>query len=154
MRKREKNLRSEAEDRHTETTKQIIYKNTFTFFNFVFVVLAVLLLFAGSYHDMAFLFIAALNSVIGIVQQLRSQAELDKLKVISETKVKVIRNGKKKEISHHELIKGDLVQLAAGSQIPADGTIVKGMIQVNEALLTGEADLIRKKWGQNVMRRS
>lgn len=136
---------NEIEGTNADTTKQIIKRNTLTFFNMVFLVLALLLILAGSFKDMAFLLMAIINSLIGIVQQLRSQALLDKIKVLAESKVTVIRSGRKKEIASQDLVMGDLVELAAGSQIPGDGTIVAGSVQVNESLLTGEADLIKKQ---------
>lgn len=139
------------EDSNTDAAKEIIKKNTLTFFNMVFVVLAVLLVLAGSFRDMAFLLMAIINSLIGIIQQLRSQSILNKIKVLAEAKVTVIRSGKKKEILPKKLVKGDIVELKAGNQVPADGTIAAGNVQVNESLLTGEADLIRKKENDSLM---
>lgn len=138
---------NQVEDPSARTAGQIIRKNTLTFFNMVFGVLAVLLIFAGSFSDMAFLLIAILNSLISIVQQLRSRAELSKLKVLSEEKVKVVRDGILLKLPVSELVREDIVELVAGDQIPADGPVLSGQIQVNEALLTGESDLITKKEG-------
>lgn len=127
---------NQLEDSTLKSTKKIIRENTLTFFNLVFVVLAVLLAMVGRYSDMAFLFLAAINSLIGIVQQIRSRNALSNLKVISEGKIKVIRDDVVTEIPIHEIVQGDLVELSAGNQIPADGVITSGKVQVNEALLT------------------
>lgn len=142
---------NQLEDSTLKSTKKIIRENTLTFFNLVFVVLAVLLAMVERYSDMAFLFLAAINSLIGIVQQIRSRNALSNLKVISEGKIKVIRDDVVTEIPIHEIVQGDLVELSAGNQIPADGVITSGKVQVNEALLTGEADLITKHPGDELL---
>lgn len=139
------------EDSTLKSTGRIIRENTLTFFNFVFVILAVLLATVGRFGDMAFLFLAAINSLIGIVQQIRSRNELSKLKVLSESKVKVIRDDVLVEIPTHEIVECDLIELSAGNQVPADGVVTSGKVQVNEALLTGEADLITKQTGDLLM---
>lgn len=100
---------------------------------------------------MAFLLLAAINSVVGIIQQIRSRNALAELKVISESRIRVIRDGMISEIPVHEIVQGDLIELSAGNQIPADGVITSGNVQVNEALLTGEADLLIKKTGDKLM---
>lgn len=134
-----------------KSTRQIIRENTFTFFNMVFVVLAVLLVIVGRFNDMTFLLIAVINTLIGIVQQIRSRNALAKLKVLAESRITVIRNDVPVEIPTDEIVKGDIAELSAGNQIPADGTLISGKVQVNEALLTGEADLITKKEGDLLM---
>ena len=142
---------NQAEDTGIKSTGQIIRENTLTFFNLVFVVLAVLLVFAGSFTDMAFLFIAVLNSLIGIIQQLKSRDTLAKLTLLSEAKVKVVRGGQLGTVPVHKLVREDIVELAAGDQIPADGPVLSGSVQVNEALLTGEADAITKNPGDRLL---
>lgn len=146
-----KGLGNHIEDSNMKSTKKIICENTFTFFNLVFLILAILLIIAGRFTDMAFLVIAAINSIIGIVQQIRSRNALAKLKVLSESRITVIRDGMPKELPIHEIVQGDLVELSSGNQIPADGTVTEGKIQVNESLLTGEADLIVKESGDSVL---
>ncbi len=136
---------------NAKTTGQIIRENTLTFFNMVFVVLAILLIIVGSLKDMAFLLIAAINSVIGIVQQLKSKATLEKLNLLAEGKVKVVRDGRVSTIVVHELVREDIVELGAGDQIPADGPVLAGQVTVNEALITGEADPITKNPGDELL---
>ncbi|MGN0985101.1 MAG: HAD-IC family P-type ATPase [Candidatus Enterenecus sp.] len=136
---------------NAKTTGQIIRENTLTFFNLVFVVLAVLLVLAGDFKDMAFLVIALINSLIGIIQQLRSRATLEKLNLLSEGRVKVVRDGRLGTVAVHNLVREDVVELGAGDQIPADGPVLTGQVTVNEALVTGEADPITKNPGDELL---
>lgn len=136
---------------NAKSTKQIIRENTLTFFNLVFVVLAVLLVIVGSFTDMAFLVIAAINSLIGIIQQLRSRNTLEKLNLLAEGRVKVVRDGQLGTVPTHKLVREDIVELASGDQIPADGPVLSGQVTVNEALITGEADPITKNVGDQLL---
>ncbi len=142
---------NEAPDPNVKSTRQIVRENTLTFFNLVFVVLAVLLVLAGAFTDMAFLLIAAANSLIGILQQLKSRATLAKLNLVAAAKVKVVRDGRLGALPVHKLVREDVVELGAGDQIPADGPVVSGSVQVNESLLTGEADAITKNPGDQLL---
>lgn len=144
-------LGNQGDDTNTKTTGQIIRKNTLTFFNMVFIVLAVLLVLVGSFTDLAFLVIAVINSLIGIVQQLKSRATLAKLNLLAEAKVKVVRDGRLGTVSVHKVVREDIVELGAGDQIPADGPVLSGQVQVNESLLTGEADAITKNVGDQLL---
>ena len=136
---------------NAKTTGQIIRENTLTFFNLVFVVLAVLLIIVGEYKDLLFLVIAAANSAIGIFQQLRSRATLEKLNLIAEGRVKVVRDGKLGTVAVQNLVREDVAELCAGDQIPADGPVLVGQVTVNEALITGEADPITKNPGDKLL---
>ena len=147
----EQGLGNKMPDTGAKTTGQIIRENTLTFFNLVFVVLAALLVLAGDFQDMMFLAIAAVNSIIGIIQQLRSRATLEKLSLISETRVKVVRDGQLGTVPVHKLVREDIVELGAGDQIPADGPVMSGQVTVNEALITGEADPITKNPGDELL---
>jgi len=147
----ERGLGNEAVESNAKSTKQIIRENTLTFFNLVFVVLAALLVLAGDFKDMTFLIIAVVNSVIGIIQQLRSRATLEKLSLLSETRVKVVRDGQLGTVPLHKLVREDIVELGAGDQIPADGPVMSGQVTVNEALITGEADPITKNPGDELL---
>ena len=142
---------NEAVASNAKTTRQIIRENTLTFFNLVFVVLAVLLVISGNFRDMMFLGIAAVNSLIGIIQQLRSRATLEKLNLLSESRVKVVRDGQLGTVPLHKLVREDIVELGAGDQIPADGPVMSGQVTVNEALITGEADPITKNPGDELL---
>ena len=129
----------------SKTKEQIIKENVFTYFNFVFLFLAVLLLLVGAFRDMLFLGIIICNTLIGIFQELRAKKVLDNLQMINVPTAMVRREGKTYEISTENLVLGDIVEFSSGNQICADAVIVKGKVSVNESLLTGEADEIKKE---------
>lgn len=135
----------------SKTVRQIIRDNLFTYFNMVFAILALLLIIAGSFRNLTFLVIVISNTMIGIIQEIRAKKVLDKLTVLEEPGVRVIRDGKKQEIPAEELVLDDIVLLGAGNQICADAILVKGEVSVNESLLTGEADEIAKQPGDVLM---
>lgn len=135
----------------TRTIKQIIKDNTFTYFNLIFTVLAVLLVIAGSFKDLSFMLVVLANTVIGIAQEVRSKNTLDKLKLMKMPRSHAIRDGAEVEIPVEHLVLDDVVILRAGSQIPADAKVIQGSIQVNEALITGEADEIIKTPGSELL---
>lgn len=144
-------LANEQVDSSTRTVREIIKENVFTYFNLIFTVLAVLLVIAGEIKDLTFMLIVVANTVVGIVQEIRSKQVLDKLKLLKMPKVHVIRDGKETTCQLEELVLGDVVVLHAGSQIPADAEVVEGTIQVNEALITGESDEITKNPGDELL---
>ena len=126
-------------DSPTKTGGQIVRENVFTFFNFIFVVLAALLVAVGSFDDMLFLLIAVANTGIGIVQQLRSKQTVDKLNLLAAPRANVVREGNLISVPAAQLVRDDVAELASGDQIPADATVLSGQVQVNEALITGES---------------
>ena len=134
----------------TKSDKQIIRENLLTYFNLIFVVLAACLLIVGDFRDMTFLFIVAINAVIGIVQQIRSKRTIEKLSVLSASRVRTLRDGALRELPVDQLVREDIIELTAGCQIPADGPVLTGQVQVNEALITGEADPIAKAPGDTL----
>lgn len=127
-----------------KTTGQIIKTNTFTYFNAVFLGLAIILVAVGSFRDITFLPVIIANTLIGIIQELRAKSVLEKLTVLNAQKALVIRDGHKKEIPTTELVLDDIVIFKAGDQISADAIVIDGSVAVNEALLTGEADEVQK----------
>ncbi len=128
----------------TQTVGEIVKSNVFTYFNLVFLVLAVLLAIAGAWRDMLFLPVIIANTLIGIIQEIHSKKVLDKLSILNAPKTKVLRDGQITEVPSDELVLGDLVIFEAGCQIPADAKVVDGEISVNESLITGESDEIVK----------
>lgn len=129
----------------------IIAGNVFTYFNLIFAILAVLLIVAGSYKDLAFLPVIIINTLIGIIQQTRSKRLLDKMKMLNSPTAEVIRDGRQQSIRSDLLVADDIVVFKAGDQIPADAVVIDGRVLVNEALLTGEADEIVKENGAELM---
>lgn len=132
-------------DPSTRTVKEIIKSNVFTYFNLIFAVLAGLLISVGSFKDLFFMLIVLANTGIGIFQEIRSKNTLDRLRFLKMPKAHAFRDGVETEVKVEELVLDDVVILRAGSQVPADATIIEGSVQVNEALLTGEGDEITKK---------
>lgn len=128
-----------------QTYIKIFAKNIFTYFNFIFATIAILLIFAGVIRNLTFLPIVIANILIGIIQQIRSKIVLDKLSLLDKSEYYVIRDGVEVKVNSDELVLGDLIKLSSGKQVPADGIIVNGVVLVNESLLTGEADEIEKK---------
>ena len=124
----------------SKTKEQIIKENVFTYFNFVFIFLALLLLMVGAFRDMLFLGVIISNTLIGIFQELRAKKVLDNLQMMNVPTAKVLREGKVYDISTENLVLGDIVEFTSGDQICADAVVVKGKVSVNESLLTGEAD--------------
>lgn len=142
---------NEPVEPQSKTVREIIRSNLLTYFNMVFAILALLLMIAGSYRNLTFLVIVLANLLIGIIQEIRAKRVLDKLTVLEEPKVRVVRDGMKNEIPAEELVLDDIVILGSGNQICADAILVKGEVTVNEALLTGEADEITKRPGDILM---
>lgn len=138
------------ENPNTRTYKQIVKENTLTFFNFLNAVLLVLVLFVGSYKNSMFVGIIIINTVIGIIQEIRAKKTIDKLAILTESKAVVLRDGKKWSISTEKLVLDDLIYLKIGEQIPADCRIIEGNLEVNESLLTGEADNLGKGEGDEL----
>ncbi|WP_349669193.1 cation-transporting P-type ATPase, partial [Lacrimispora sp.] len=134
-----------------KSVKNIILSNILTYFNLIFLIIAILLIYVGSYRNLTFLPVIIGNIVIGIVQELRAKQILDKMNLINAPHSIVFRNGVQKQILSQQLVKDDIVLLSAGNQICADAIVIEGSIQVNEALLTGEADEIEKISGSSLL---
>ena len=135
----------------SKSTREIILSNLLTYYNLIFAILAVLLILVGSFRDLTFLGIVVANTLIGIVQEMRAKKALDKLQLVSEPRATAIRDGSPKRVPVEDLVLDDLVQLGAGAQIPADAVVCTGSVNVNEALLTGEADEITKSPGDELL---
>lgn len=131
----------------SKTIGQIVAGNVFTYFNFVFAIFAGLLIFVRSYNNMTFLPIILLNTIIGIVQEIRAKITLDRLTVVNAPKTKVVRDSYISEIDSTELVKGDVCIFEAGNQLSADAILAEGCVRVNESLITGESDEVIKNKG-------
>lgn len=135
----------------SKSQKEIILSNIFTYFNLVFFIIAVCLILVGSFRDLTFLPIIIANTLIGIIQELRSKKVLDNLSILNAPKSTVIRGGESSVIPAEELVLDDIVLFSAGNQIPADAVVEDGEALVNESLITGEADQIAKKPGDTLL---
>lgn len=134
-----------------KTVGQIIKSNIFTYFNMLFFVLAAFVLVFGTWQNAMFLGVVFANIAIGIVQELRSKRTLDKLTLLTAPHGFVIRDGRQRKIPTSEMVRDDIVVFSAGSQIYADAVVVSGECSANEALITGEADEIKKTPGSELL---
>ncbi len=128
-----------------KTNKEIVLSNIITYFNIIFIILAILVIIAGSFRNLTFMLAVICNTVIGIYQELRAKKTLDEMSILNAPYSTVIRDGQESQIESNKLVKGDVVIFKAGDQICADGVVLKGEAQVNESLLTGEEDNIKKE---------
>lgn len=140
-----------AVDPPAKTTKEIIHENVFTYFNLIFVVLGILLCLVGSFRNLTFLPVVILNTLIGIIQEVRAKNVLEKMSMLNAPHAKVVRQGKISQVNSEDLVIDDIVIFRAGNQICADAVVAAGEVQVNESLLTGESDEITKKKGDQLM---
>ena len=136
----EEGMNNQPIEAPSKTIKKIIKDNVCTYFNGVFLIISI-----GSIRNLTFLPIIIANTLIGIVQEIRSKKTIDKLTMLNTPKALVIRDGETFEIPIEELVLNDIVKFKSGNQICADAKIIKGQVCVNESLLTGEEDEIIKE---------
>lgn len=135
----------------TKTIKRIISDNFFTLFNFLNFGLAAAIILVGAYKNVLFIGTVIFNIIISTVQEIRAKKIVDKLSLISQSKVVVIRDGKKVEINREEMVQDDVVELSVGMQVVADSIVMDGTCLVNESFITGESTPIEKKNGDMVL---
>ena len=144
-------LRNIQVESPTKTEKQIIRDNCLTYFNLIFLIIAIFLILAGSFRDLTFLPVIIANTLIGIVQEIKAKKTLEKLSVLNAPKATAIRDGAEVTLAAEDLVLDDIVVFTAGKQICADAVVLEGEVQVNESLLTGESDEITKRPGDELM---
>ena len=142
---------NESPESPEKTVGQIFRDNILTYFNLIFALLAVCVIAVGAYNNLTFMPIVFANAAIGIIQELRSKRELGKIKIVASPSATVIRDGERRQVSSEETVIDDIVIFSAGKQIFADAVILGGECQVNEALVTGEADEITKSSGDYLL---
>ena len=135
----------------TKSIRDIIISNSFTLFNIINILLALLLVIVGSYKNTLFIFIIIINSLISIIQEVRSKRELDKLKVIASNSVLVLRDGIEEEIHINDIVLDDIIIFNNGNQVVVDSIVVDGEVEANESFITGEAKTIYKKKGDKLL---
>lgn len=135
----------------TKSVKSIVLSNVFTYFNLIFVILALGLALVGAFTDMTFMIIVIINTAIGIFQEIQAKKALDKLSIIDDPDIKVIRQGEVFTIKADALVRDDIVIFEQGTQICADAKVLEGNIRVNESLVTGESDEIDKNPGDDLL---
>ena len=134
-----------------KTTKEIIYSNIFTFFNAMNLVLAAFIATTLRFENMLFLGVIAINTAIGIYQEVRSKNALEELSLLGRNKYRVNRDNEIIEVDSEEIVLGEYLHLNLGDQVPVDAEIIEGSVEVDESLLTGESDNIYKTTGNELM---
>lgn len=134
-------------DASSMTVRKIVRKNVLTYFNLIFAALAVLLCMVGSIRNLSFLPIVIINTVVGIVQEIKAKNVLEKMSILNAPRTNVVREGRIQSVASEELVADDIVIFKNGSQICADAVVCSGEVRVNESLLTGESEEILKKKG-------
>lgn len=147
----EQNLVNVTSTKTSKSIWSIIAKNVFTFFNLTCVLVAICLTIVGAYSDMMFMVIVVVNTTIGIVQEIRAKKTMDKLSLTNSNFTKVIRDGEEQEIYKTEVVLDDLLVLNPGMQIACDSIVVSGNVEVNESLLTGESQPVKKEKGSSLL---
>lgn len=147
----EQNLVNVTSTKTSKSIWSIIAKNVFTFFNLTCVLVAICLTIVGAYSDMMFMVIVVVNTTIGIVQEIRAKKTMDKLSLTNSNFTKVIRDGEEQEIYKTEVVLDDLLVLNPGMQIACDSIVVDGNVEVNESLLTGESQPVKKEKGSSLL---
>ena len=142
---------NKSSQKSSNTVGRIILRNTLTIFNIVNIILAVMVIVVGSYKHLLFIFIAIANTLISIINEVRAKRTIDKMRLLSEQKPTVIRDGKPVQIPAESIVEGDLLILSLGDQIIVDSQITEGTIEVNESFITGESSNITKHPGDRLI---
>lgn len=149
--KKENGKQNTQPEKVTKSTGQIFKDNICTLFNLFNVLIAIALALVGAWTNMLFILIIALNTLIGIIQELHAKKLVDKLSLLSMPTAKVIRDGNASEIPVQELVEEDVIELDSGKQVCSDSVIMSGSVEVNESLLTGESDPVPKSVGDHLL---
>lgn len=146
----DKGLINHVDNNHTKSIKQILKDNICTFFNFINIVLLAMVILVGSFKNSLFIFIIIINTVAGIYQEIKAKITLDKMSVIIEKEISIIRNGELIHKKIEEIVQDDLIVLVSGNQVPTDCVLIDGHMEANESLLTGESDAVLKSSGDSL----
>ena len=135
----------------TKSAGQIVREHVCTLFNLFNVLIAIALALVGAWSNLLFILIIALNTAIGIVQELHAKRLVEQIAVLTAPKARVLRDGEIRELPVEELVLGDVLALERGIQIPADALVLEGEIETDESLLTGESVPVRKTPGEELL---
>lgn len=134
----------------TKSCAQIVCENVFTLFNLINLILAIMVISAGSLRNALFMGVALCNTAIGIFQEIRAKRTIDKLSIISAPKARVIRGGAEKTVTPNEVVQDDIMIFSSGMQICADALVLEGECETDESLITGESDAVQKTPGSEL----
>ena len=149
--RKEHNLVNDSKVKSTRSYFSIFIKNTCTYFNLIWLIIAIALICVGAYGDLLFLLVIFCNTAVAIIQECRAKYTVEKLSLVTLPKIKTIREGEEVEIKTEDLLLDDIIILSNGDQVPSDCIIIDGDIEVNESLLTGESNSIKKKIGDSLL---
>ena len=145
-------LANDAPDARSRSLGDIIRANTFTWFNGLMGSLWVLMMLVAPPKQALFGLVIVFNTAIGVIQEYRASRELAKLSVIGEVKPTVIRDGHQTQVAVGDIVRDDIIVLNAGDQVVVDGQVLSSVgLEIDESLLTGEADAVAKKRGDTAM---
>lgn len=147
----EAKLVNKTKSAYGKSYKEIVFTNLFSFFNVLLYIIAGFMIFAGHYSGLFFLAILIPNILIGLIQDLRARRTVAKLKLLSSSKITVIRNGNEEQVDSSEIVLDDIIKLRNSDPVPTDGKVVYGTLAVNESMLTGESANVYKKEGDDVL---
>lgn len=147
----EENLLNISKLKTSKSLASIFIKNVFTFFNMTCLIVACALIVVGAYSDLLFMVIVILNTIIGIVQETKAKRIIDKLSLTNSNFTKVVRDGEEEEIYKTEVVLDDVLCLNPGMQIACDSIVLSGQVEVNESLLTGESQPVKKMEGDSLL---
>ncbi|MBR5226825.1 MAG: HAD-IC family P-type ATPase [Clostridia bacterium] len=140
----EQNLTNKVTNKNSKSYLGIICSNTFTFFNLIWAVIIAAYIYVGSFNNLLFSIIIIANTLIAIIQECKAKRTVDKLSLVTAPKIEVLRDGEIFKVPAESLVLDDIIILETGNQIPADCIVVDGVVEVNESLLTGESNAIKK----------
>ncbi len=140
-----------SDERVGKSYGKIIRDNLFTYFNLIWLIVALLLIACGSFKNMTFLFIVVPNVTISIFQEMKAKHTVEKLSVTTEPKATVIRDGELVDIDATSIVLGDVMLIEMGRQVLSDAVVISGFAEANESMLTGESDAIKKEVGDKVL---
>lgn len=149
--RKEQGLQNNFIENAAKSTRAIFYDNLVTLFNFLNLLIGICLFLVGAYSNMFYLIIILVNIIIGIYQEIHARNLVQKLSIVNKKQVSVFRDGIEIKVATSELVIEDLVKITAGEQVPSDVKVICGFAEVNEAMLTGEADLIAKQAGETLL---
>lgn len=149
--RKQQKLVNNTKQKTSKSYFRIFFDNIFTFFNLLWLGIFIALLVVHSYENLFFMVVILFNTAIAIIQEIRSKRTVEKLSLITAPTISVVRNGKEIEIHADEIVLDDIMILSSGNQIPADCKILDGKVDVNESLLTGESNAIKKSNGDELL---
>lgn len=142
---------NEINHHRTRTVQEILLNNIFTYFNFINLILFLLVCITGSFKNGAFFLTIIFNDIICIVQEIHAKKVMDQMSLLVLASIPVYRNGQKEVIKVDELVLDDICEISSGMQVPSDAEILSGYVEVNESILTGEANTLHKGIGEELL---